>query len=284
MGIRVNRFAELTKEDISTLQKRIIDYYINLPESYYNIADRAAGQYTPAVQPFHCDLVSRVMVGVSLLELGCGSAHLCAFVETAGGSYTGMDHGAGLLQKNRERFPHARFFSVGTELRETFDIVASLYTIEHIVDPTNYLESMWNLCKPGGLIVIICPDFVDGDGFPPSFYYGKTPRRFRKKLASLDLMDAGKHVLDLFWSAPHWKARARAASPGAFWINLKPRILHGADYSIDADAVHLPRLRDLVWWLEKRGASIITTSHSLPDIDPSILKHNSYVVARTRSE
>jgi hypothetical protein len=143
---------------------------------------------------------------------------------------------------------------------------------------------MWALCKPGGLIAVICPDFVDGGGLPPSFYYGKTPRRFRQKLSDLALADACQHLFDLVWLAPRWKKRARATAPGAFWINLQARALHGADYSIDADSVHLPRLKDLVWQLEKRGASIVTDSRSMGDLDESVLRYNCYVLARRPAE
>jgi len=280
MGIRVVRFDKLTREDALALQKRIVEYYTNPPEFYYDVADQAAGQYTSTAYPFHCDLVGRIMSGASLLELGCGSAHLCPYVTSAGGSYTGIDHSQQLLRQNRARFPHARFFSVGTELRETFDVVASLYTIEHVVDPPLYLESMWRFCKPGGLIAVICPDFVDGDGFPPSFFYGVTARHAREKLLSLAIADVLGHLLDLLWFAPQWKREARSSLPGAFWINVKPRILHGAAYSIDADAIHLPRLKDLIWWLEARGASVIETSRSLSGVSETVLKHNCYVVAR----
>ena len=280
MSICIRRFADLIPETISALQQRLVEYYSHPPESYYAIADQAAAHYRPEIQPFHCDLVNRVRPGMSVLELGCGSAHLCPFVEAAGGQYTGMDHSAQLLKNNRKRFPRASFISIGEELLKDFDIVASLYTIEHVIDPIAYLETMWKVCKPGGLIAIICPDFIDGSGFAPSFYYGTTPRRLREKLRSLNFIDAIKHLLDLFCTAPLWAIRARRSQPGAFWINLKPRILAGADYSIDADAVHLPRLEDLVWWLEQRGATVVATSRSLPDIDPSILRYNCYVLAR----
>lgn len=280
VSIRVCRLAEVSPDVISGLSSNLQRYYSTPPAAYYEIANQAADQYTPAIQPFHCDLVSRINLDTTVLEMGCGSAHLCAYVEKAGGIYTGVDHSVELLQKNRERFPEARFFPVRAELHETFDIVASLYTIEHIVNPPSYLETMWKFCRPGGLIAVICPDFVDGHGFPPSFYYGKTPRRFREKIGALDLGDVVAHLVDLFWTAPRWKMQARAGLPGAFWINTKPRIFHGSDYSIDADAVHLPRLRDLIWWLEKRGAEIAATSRSLPGVEPSILKYNCYVVAR----
>jgi SAM-dependent methyltransferase len=279
MSIRVVRFAELAPDIVSTLETQLAEYYRIPPEVYYQIADQAAQQYTPSLQPFHCDLVTRVEPGMSLLEVGCGSAHLCPLVEAAGGSYTGMDYSDELLKNNRQRFLRARFLPIGAKLTEEFDIVASLYTIEHVVDPSFYLENLCSFCKPGGLIAIICPDFVDGEGLPPSFFYGKTPRRFREKIRSLAFGDAFLHLVDL-WFASRWKSRARAAAPGAFWINLKPRILHGAEYSIDADAVHLARLKDLVWSLERRGAIIETTSQTLPDIDRAILRYNCYVLAR----
>ena len=265
---------------ISTLQQQFAGYYLNPPDNYYVISNQAADQYTSAIQPFHCDLVSRVKPEMTVLELGCGSAHLCPFVEAAGGSYTGMDHSVELLTKNHERFPRARFFPVGEKLDETFDVVASLYTIEHVVDPEFYLETMWNFCKPDGLIAIICPAFGDGDGLPPSVYYGKTPRRFREKITSLALADACAHLFDLYWTGPRWQRRARSMPAGSFWINLRPRVLFGADYSIDADAVYFPRLDDLVWWMEHRDATIEATSRSLPDIDPAILRYNCYMVAR----
>jgi ubiquinone/menaquinone biosynthesis C-methylase UbiE len=280
MSIQVRRFADLNSDTISALQRRLAAYYSNPPPSYYMTADQAASQYTFQLQPFHCDLVDRVKPGMTILELGCGTAHFCPMVEARSGVYTGMDHSLELLGQNRTKFPRARFLQIDAELQEQFDIVTSLYTIEHVADPPAYLERMWRSCKPGGLFAVICPDFVDGEGFPPSFYYGDTPRRFRQKLRSFAFGDACRHLLDLFWFAPQWKTRARSTSPGAFWINLEPRILRGAEYSIDADAVHLPRLKDLIRWVEQRGAKIVQTSHTVPEVDTMVLRHNCYVLAR----
>jgi ubiquinone/menaquinone biosynthesis C-methylase UbiE len=280
MSIQVCPLDKLSADKINMLQQKLVAYYTGPAPSYYVTADQAASQYTIQLQPFHCDLADRIRPGMTVLELGCGTAHLCRAVEERGGIYTGMDHSTALLDRNRGKFPRARFLQIGAELHQQFDLVASLYTIEHIADPPAYLDRMWKFCKPGGLIALICPDFVDGESFPPSFYYGQTPRRLREKLRSLALIDACQHLLDLFWFAPRWKACARSMAPGAFWINLEPRIFRGAEYSIDADAVHLARLKDLVWWLQNRGASIIATSRMLPHVDPSILKHNCYVLAR----
>ena len=273
----------MQREVLEALQARLTSFYSDLSGSYYTISDQAAQHYTPSLQPFHCDLVSRVTPGITVLELGCGTAHLCHFVEEAGASYVGLDHSETLLEKNRAQFPRARFFPLGTRLSETFEIVASLYTIEHVTDPPAYLERMWNFCQPGGLMAVICPDFIDGEGLPPSFYYGRSPKRLREKLTRFALADIAQHLLDLIYFAPRWKSKARLAAPGAFWINLRPRILHGASYSIDADAVHLPRLTDLTNWFQKRGAEIVTTSRMLSGIEPAVLRNNCYVVARKQN-
>jgi 2-polyprenyl-3-methyl-5-hydroxy-6-metoxy-1,4-benzoquinol methylase len=283
MGIKLRKFAELGAIEISSLRSRLTEYYASPPPAYYAIADRAAAQYAPEIQPFHVDLVGRIKPGMSILEVGCGSAHLCPHVERAGGSYTGIDHSHELLEGNRKRFPRARFFSIDTTLSEQFDLVTSLYTIEHVVDPPAYLETMWSYCKPAGFLAVICPNFIDSGEIPPSCFYGKTPRRFREKIRSLAVSDAIAHLIDMFWIAPRWKSQAHAPAPGAFWINLEPRIFHGAEYTIDADAVHLPRLRDIVWWLERHGASIVETSISMKDAPSLVLRYNCYVLARKPS-
>ncbi len=258
----------------------MISYYRQPPPAYYATANRAAVSYVAAEQPFHCDLVSRVMPGMAVLEVGCGTAHLCQHVQDRGGSYTGLDHSPELLEENRRRFPSARFEPIGTNLGANFDLVTSLYTIEHVVHPPDYLEGLWQFCEPGGHVAVICPDFVDGGALPPSLYYGRTPRRLREKGRAQAWGDLATHALDLWWRAPRWKAKAKARGPGAFWMNLQPRALHGASYSIDADAVHLPRLVDLTWWLVQRGAKIVVRSDTMPGVGRDVLRYNCYVLAR----
>ncbi len=280
MSLQLRRRAELSREQIAGLEAAMTAFYTNPPAGYYPMADQMAQRYDPRITPFHCDLVERVFPGASVLEVGCGTAHLCPYVEGKGGAYTGLDHGEALLQDNRRRFPKARFFRIGAPLTETFDIVASLYTIEHVADPPAYLESLWRYCRPGGLIGIICPEFIDGLGFPLSVFFGRTPRRFRQKLQAGDLTDACRHIVDWKIRAPLWKRRLRAGAPGAFWLNLAPGVLHGAGYSVDADAIHLVRLKDLVWFFRQKNGEIIQTSTDMPDVSADVLRYNCYLLAR----
>jgi hypothetical protein len=133
------------------------------------------------------------------------------------------------------------------------------------------------------LIGIICPEFIDSPGFPPSVFFGRTPHRLRQKLQAGDILDAGWHIVDWKIRAPLWKKRLQTGAPGAFWLNLQPGVLYGAGYSIDADAIHLVRLKDLVWFFRRKNAEIVQISTSMPDLSPDILRYNCYLLVRKPS-
>lgn len=280
MSIHLCKRAELSAGQLAELGRAMAAFYSHPPANYYPIAGRAAQYYTPDAQPFHCDLVNQVFPGATVLEAGCGTAHLCPRVEAKGGHYAGLDYSTELLEENRRRFPNAEFFQIGIPPKETFDIVASLYALEHVTDPPAYLESLWSCCRPGGLIGVICPEFVENPGMAPGVFYGKTPRRFSEKLKTFSFGDAIGHLIDLKIYAPRWKKIALASPPGAFWINLQPRILHGADYAIDADAIHMARLKDVLWFFQNKGAKIVRTSAQMTGVSPEILRYNLYALVR----
>ena len=280
MSLSLHRSAELSEKQIADLDRAMTLFYLNPPPRYYQMADRPPAQYNERETPFHFDLIGRVYAGATVLEAGCGTAHLCPLVEKKGGHYSGLDHSEELLAANRRRFPQARFFPLQAPPEQTFDIVASLYTIEHIADPPQYLERLWKFCRPGGTVALICPEFVASPGFAPSIFYGRTPRRFSKKLLTGHLADAAAHWLDLKIRARHWKKTALASPPGAFWINLQPRILHENDYDIDTDAVHLVQLRDLLWFYKNKGAEILQTSETMTGVADEVRRYNCYLVVK----
>ncbi|MHA3771960.1 methyltransferase domain-containing protein [Verrucomicrobiota bacterium sgz303538] len=284
MAIDCRPIAGISSTQLADLEAKMAGFYQHPPKSYYLVAEQSANNYQPDHLPFHSDLVGQTTPGMRIIEFGCGTAHLCPEVEKRGGHYTGVDWSELLLAENRRRFPQADFFSVQNPPAGTFDLVASLYTIEHLVNPVGYLEQLWAHCRPGGLVGIICPEFIDGRELAPSLFYGRTPRRIREKLSTGNLLDAVLHVTDLKITAPRLKQNARASAPGSFWINLKPRVLYGSPFSIDADAVYLARLQDLVWWFEKSGAKIIKTSRTMPGIAADVLAFNCYVLAQKPAE
>ena len=263
-------FNAIPSPQIRSLSKRMEDYYRQTPSDYYAIADESRDKYDLPEMALHRHLLSYVRQGTTVCEVGCGTAHLCPQVCARGGHYTGVDWSPELLQANSRRFPQARFRAPSVT-DEQYDVVASLYTLEHIAAPPDYLDQLWRLCRPGGLLAVICPCFVQPGVIAPSIFFGRTPRRLRAKIAAGALGDAMRHVWDLYIRVPLWQRRALAAAPGVFWINLAPRLLHADAYTIDADAVHLPRFEDLEWWFLSRG-TIESTSRTLPDIPAEVLR------------
>ena len=280
MSLNLHPRADLSNAQITDLEKAMTAFYKNPPPRYYQMADRKSAEYNESRQPYHCDLVGRVFPSATLLEAGCGTAHLCPHVEKKGGLYHGVDHSEELLADNRRRFPNARFFPVQSPPSQTFDIVASLYTLEHVADPPAYLKMLWNFCRPGGLIAIICPEFIDSPGYAPSIFFGHTPRRLREKLKTGAFADAAMHGIDLKLRARQWKKRAQKAAPGAFWINLAARALYEKDYDVDTDAVHLPRLLDLIWFYQTKGAEILQTSSAVKGVSLPVIQYNCYLLVR----
>lgn len=283
MAFCLQRFKFVNFSKLNDLEKRLLYFYNNIPEAYYPMANASADKYNYLDQPFHCHLTELAEPSQNVLEVGCGTAHLCPPIIRRGAFYHGMDVSPELIEANRKKMPQAKFYTLNDPPKKTFDIVASLYTIEHTHDPIKYLQTLWDFCRPGGIVAIICPDFIDGQGFPRSIYYGRTPRRFREKLASFSLFDACAHLWELFIVFPLWKIYARSMAPNAFWINLEPSDLVGREHGIDGDAVHFPRLLDLVHWFKNKGASIITTSNEMKKIPKKISKHNCYIAARKPS-
>jgi hypothetical protein len=186
-----------------------------------------------------------------------------------------------LIERNRRKFPHAIFWEIGTDPKDPYDLVCSLYTIEHVVRPVEYLELLWSYCRSGGIIGIICPDYIDGDGIPLSVYFGSSALRIREKVMRGRFWDLACHLYEWKVLAPKWKQKAREMKSGAFWMNLDPSDLAGHPHRIDGDAVHFPRLSDLVQWFENKGAEILETSQSLQDAHPPTgHKHPLYLLAR----
>jgi SAM-dependent methyltransferase len=278
MAYNMKPCTSLSEKERRSLSDRMAQFYLSPPPSYYALAETQDDQYNWASLPFHCHLLTMIEPNNKVLEVGCGTAHLCPHVERRGAIYHGMDFGTNLLQENRSRFPHAFFFPIHCGPDMMFDLVASLYTIEHIAEPIAYLEQLWQYCRPGGKIAIICPDFIDGDGFPTSLYFGKTPRRFREKLMSFSFLDAILHLVDIVFVFPLWKRKARKMPAGAFWINTEPRELLRKDHVVDGDAVHFPRLNDLEDYFTRKGATIIASAKTLPEVAPAIRKHNTYLM------
>jgi len=106
--------------------------------------------------------------GKRILDSGCGNAGLLITLHQAGAAeLVGIELDANVyrLATIRTRgLPQIRIFqddaSVTTQQPQSFDVIASLQVIEHVVDYGAYLRTLWQLMKQGGVLLMACPNRI----------------------------------------------------------------------------------------------------------------------------
>lgn len=110
------------------------------------------------------ELLSGVdLVGVRLLDAGCGTGRFSERADRRGARVTSLDIGPMLLRRTRQRCATAPTCGDITRLpfaSGAFDIVISSECIEHTPDPRSAVGEIIRVCRPGGLAVITCPNWT----------------------------------------------------------------------------------------------------------------------------
>jgi len=164
-------------------------------------------------QHWQCDECSRAPLdGKTALDVGCGAGLLTEPLARLGAKVTGIDASPEVIAVARD---HAKAiglevdYRVGEveELKGQFDLVTCMEVIEHVADPTLFLDSLADRLASGGLLIMSTPNATGwsrlmmitlGEGL------GRIPRGthdFEKFLTperlKLLLADAGLRCIDI---------------------------------------------------------------------------------------
>ncbi len=232
--------------------------------AYYNCA--AIGEYHQIAETvnkvwsrpsYHMLVRELVRPGMTVLDMGCGSGHAFANLKDRGARYTGIDWSRARVAENAKVYGTGPSFLAGslynTKLAtNSYDVCFSLYVLEHLVWPHLFLREMVRLTRPGGWLMVLCPDFRSL-GRIPSLRYGKVVAPLRDKMRRGLLIDGAQHLFLRTVYYPRVIRRRYPRERFPFLINLEPSCLGGAYYA-DNDAVYFVDREEVSAELARLGA------------------------------
>jgi ubiquinone/menaquinone biosynthesis C-methylase UbiE len=124
--------------------------------------------------------------GLRILEVACGRGGFLRDLARAGAQVTGCDfsmpallagqaklrsmegNGAALIQGDAQSLPFAS---------ESFDIIVSCETIEHLPDAGSALREMWRIARPGARLFLTTPNYANLMGLYDLYARVRHPQR-----------------------------------------------------------------------------------------------------------
>lgn len=107
--------------------------------------------------------------GKTVLDVGCGTGLLAHEIAKRGArEVVGIDFSKEGVEIAREKYRAKNLEYRVEDLRDhrgSYDIVVSLGTLEHMDDPLRALQRMKKLLKPGGLLILTCPNWTNPRGY-----------------------------------------------------------------------------------------------------------------------
>ncbi len=129
-------------------------------DRWATIYDHDANPLPPLEEPFVHSAV-RVVRGLSVLDLGCGTGRHALWLSQEGAIVTAVDFSEGMLAEARRKPGAERIDFRVHDLHqplpfpdEQFDLVVSGLVLEHLSSPEKFFDEVYRVLKPGGTAVV----------------------------------------------------------------------------------------------------------------------------------
>lgn len=233
------------------LSNKMSDYYTNNSVYYSDISD-SEFLWTDKNYLTHKAILERAVNSEKILEIGCGESSILKFNPQLMHKYSGIDFSPKIIAKNQKRFPEAAFKTITNPMEYDypdahFDLIFSVFVLEHIVFPKKFLDECMRMLKPGGEIIILAPNYLD-NGFLPSQQIAEgltTGRRLLKKGRLLGALRATWYNKFLI---PNMCKKLGKNIPG-FYININPICFKTNDFEPDVDAVYVVSEKEIEMYM-----------------------------------
>ncbi len=104
-----------------------------------------------------------------VLDAGCGTGEMPFLIAKKGAKrIVGIDYSQSAIQEAEKNYHLSNLSFLCADLQKvkgTFDVIVSLGTIEHIDDPLAALRRLKKLLKPGGSLIVTCPNWTNPRGY-----------------------------------------------------------------------------------------------------------------------
>lgn len=250
-----------SNEALFRLEQRMAQYYAN-PQYHEEWIRFANAAWQPLAHGAQLAAAERIPHGATLLEVGCGdtAGALQLLEHVPHVQYHGVDISIPAHRERSLRVARATGiklpFATGS-----FDVVISMFTIEHTIFPHRFLDECWRVLRVGGKLEIIAPDFLHNA--MASERIGLGFGNGRDKLRRGHLLDAALTFFDSRIRLPSARRRrARRLKHGSysFPILTNPRCLTKHTFVTDCDAVYPACPEEIVNYMRARHQ---VTDHSL---------------------
>jgi SAM-dependent methyltransferase len=243
-------------EILTRLQHRMADYYRNGAYHREWIKGINAG-WQPGSHAVQIAMCGFIPAGALVLEAGCGDGAAASEIHrhTSRIRYVGVDLTPELWSASGDDIFIAGSATTLPFKPASFDVVLSMFVIEHLLFPAQFLDDAWALLRPGGKLLVVAPDFWRGAMASEriGFSYGAGTTKLRQGRimdAILTAFDTRCRIPLLRW----WHRRRVVRGQCAFPILTRPRCLELAGFTPDCDAVYPASPEEIVAWLKpKRG-------------------------------
>lgn len=258
-NVKINWVSAIDDRNVSlltSLQQKMADYYTQNAQYFSDISFNEDIWKDPS-QLIQVDTVKLLQQQDRILEVGCGRAAILKTIPSLSAKYTGVDFSPTLMRENQQQYPEASFahFEQPTKFPfadHQFSAVFSHFVIEHVVFPHLFLEECMRVLKPGGHLIIICPDFL-GCNRMTSQRLGIRPGTGREKLKSGKVLDALLTGYDSRVRVPRYceKIKSQIGDGFKFMINLNP-VCFTDEFMPDVDAVYVTNAKEIKNFLRSR--------------------------------
>ena len=238
-------FRRRNKMNESDIKKSLYHYW-DTSSKYYEIAESIHKDIDDRSK----ELFTLVKEGSKVLDVACGSGvnrknlpkniFYCGIdLSFAGLSYAkqlGTDNS--FIKADAERLPLTN---------GSFDYIISTNAVEHFINPKLIFDEMWRVCKEGGCILLIFPNFGDYIfNYPPSIAHAMSKMPYKTMYIFRQFYRQTMRILfkRIFFFAK---------------IDVAPGVLLNS-YSPDNDVMYLASGREVTNYFEMRGASVTVMS------------------------